>query len=294
MLQKISSLLAIIFFTYTPFAFANNKIESKSDKSSKWKMIFEDNFDGESLDRSIWVPSHFADSGNCRDIAVNIDSPETVAVRDGNLVLTVQHHPGQTPEFTTGRVQMAEWTGPDHNLNAKTTFSFTYGRVEFRAKMPEGAGFWPAVWMLPDPKAPGFNKHGKTWPATGEIDILEMSAGTPGRTTGALHFGDKEANDEYRVTEMWLPKEEPSFSDDFHTFALEWTDHSLTWYVDGKVMPGGHMTVETMGPGYQWIFDHPFYVIISLALGGNFGPPDENTQYPGEFLIDYIRIYQRQ
>jgi hypothetical protein len=163
-------------------------------------------------------------------------------------------------------------------------FDKTYGRFEFRAALPQGQGYWPALWMMPQDSVYG------GWAASGEIDVTENRGSDPTTVLGTIHFGGQWPNN--------LQSHGPSFTfpagdsvTNFHTYALEWTTNAIKWFVDDQLYET-QTSWSSTGGGYPAPFDQPFYIIMNLAVGGNFGGnPDTNTLFPGEMLVDYVRAY---
>lgn len=199
------------------------------------------------------------------------------AVQDGNghLVITAR-------EENPANYQC--WYGPcrytSARVNSADRFTQAYGHFEARIKVPRGQGMWPAFWMLGN----DFGDVG--WPASGEIDIMENVGFEPGTVHGSLHgpgYSGGEA-----VTGSYSLPDGQAFADDFHTFAIDWSPDSVTWSVDGNAYQT--KTPADLG-GDEWVFDHEFFLILNLAVGGYWpGDPDESTQFPQELVIDYVRV----
>jgi beta-glucanase (GH16 family) len=197
------------------------------------------------------------------------------AVHDGqgNLVITARReNPGNyqcwygTCEYTSAR------------LNTAGKFTQTYGTYEARIKMSRGQGMWPAFWMLGD------NIGDVGWPQSGEIDIMENVGFEPNTVHGTLHGpGYSGADGIGAAYSIGGP-----FADDFHTFKVEWSPNRIVWSVDGNIYQT--RTPADLG-GRQWVFDHPFFLILNLAVGGYWpGDPDGSTQFPNTLTIDYVRV----
>jgi beta-glucanase (GH16 family) len=159
-------------------------------------------------------------------------------------------------------------------------FTQRYGRFEASIKVPRGQGIWPAFWMLGD------NLGSVGWPQSGEIDIMEFVGRVPNEIFGTIHgpgySGGASFGDTY---DFGVP-----VSDSFHTFAIEWQPDRIDWFVDGILYHSA--TPASVAPN-QWAFNHPFYLILNLAVGGNFGGPvDPNVVFPRAMLVDYVRVYQ--
>ena len=171
-------------------------------------------------------------------------------------------------------------------LVTKGKFVQQYGKVIARIKLPYGQGIWPAFWML------GSNLDDKDvgWPRCGEIDIMENIGNELSIIHGTLHgpgySGAKALTGTYR-----LPNRKP-FSDDFHSFAIEWEAEAIRFYVDGKLYQT--KTPGDVPNGSLWVFDHPFFIILNLAVGGNFpGNVAKTTRFPQTMQIDYVRVYTK-
>ncbi len=168
-------------------------------------------------------------------------------------------------------------------IKTKAKFEQAYGRFEARLKLPYGQGIWPAFWML------GADIDTVGWPACGEIDIMENIGREPSMVHGTLHgpgySGASGVGGGYT-----LPA--GRFADDFHTFAVEWEPNVVRWYVDGQLYQT--RTPADLPAGSRWVFDHPFFMLLNVAVGGNWpGSPDASTVFPQTMLVDYVRVYRR-
>jgi beta-glucanase (GH16 family) len=181
-------------------------------------------------------------------------------------------------------------TGPDGirrdytsaRLLTKDKFAQRYGRFEARLKLPFGQGIWPAFWLL------GSNIDGAGWPACGEIDVMENIGKEPTIIHGTLHGPGYSGGN--AITGLYTLSDGQRFADDFHTFAIEWEPNAVRFYVDGTVYQT--KTPANLPAGGRWVFDHPFFMILNLAIGGNFpGPPDDTTTFPQTMMVDYVRVY---
>ena len=169
----------------------------------------------------------------------------------------------------------AEWISS--KLTTKDKVEIKYGLIEARVKVPTGAGTWPAFWML------GSNLQEVTWPNCGEIDIIEVRGRDPGNLVATLHgpgySGEHGCGKEWRTPF--------SMNDDFHTFSIEWLPDSITWLFDG--VPFSRKIKADVSPN-EWVFDHPFYLITNLAMGGGFTGEIDPSLEKAELVIDYIRV----
>ena len=180
-------------------------------------------------------------------------------------------------------------TGPDgikrdytsSRLLTKGKFTQRYGRLEARIKVPFGQGIWPAFWML------GADIDQVGWPSCGEIDIMENVGREPAVNHGSLHGPGYSGGSP--LTGIYTLPAGQKFADDFHTFAIEWEPTAVRFYVDDNLY-------QTRTPadlsGKRWAFDHPFFVILNVAVGGNFpGNPDDTTTFPQTMTVDFVRVY---
>ncbi len=241
-----------------------------------YELVWRDEFVGTELDRAKWNVEHstFGDGGNTLHCYV----PDSVAVRGGLLVLTGQQGlrtcpGGSTREYTSGMV-----TG-------EGLATFEEGWFEVRARVPDGRGLWPAIWM-----SPNSNVYGR-WPASGEIDLMEVRGDRPGTARVNVHYLDtlgRRAQNPHDVR----ASPGSSFSDEFHIFGLRWQHHELVFMVDRLEVHTVANWSTSVGPS-DAPFDQDFFFRLNLAIGGNYpGSPDETTPWPARFEIDWVRVFQ--
>ncbi len=190
-------------------------------------------------------------------------------VEDGSLVITALKENYGGRNYTSAR------------LRTKGNKEFKYGKIEARMRLPYGQGLWPAFWML------GTNNDEVGWPASGEIDIMEMVGGVTGDNTiyGTIHW---ENNDEHAQYGGSKSLSSGIFADTFHVFSVEWTQQYIRWYLDGT-----QYHVVDIKPAGLSVFHQDFFIILNLAVGGNWpGSPDASTVFPQQYEVDYIRVYQ--
>jgi beta-glucanase (GH16 family) len=197
----------------------------------------------------------------------------------GSLVITAKR---EDPNTTTYRCLYGACMYSSARLLTKGKFEFTYGRIEARVKIPAGQGIWPAFWML------GADIGTKPWPSCGEIDILENIGKEPTTVHGTIHgpgySGGAGLSQTFRQA--------AAFADDYHVYGIEWEPQAIRWYVDG--IQYGTKTPADLEQGRQWVFDHPFFLILNVAVGGQWpGLPDETTIFPQTMKVDYVRVYQK-
>jgi beta-glucanase (GH16 family) len=234
--------------------------------SKSQKLIFEENFDGSSLNEQHWnydlgdgCPKLCGWGNNERQIYAK----NNVKVVDGKLVITATK---TDSIYNSGKV------------HTKNKVEFKYGTVEVKAKLPTGHGLWPAIWML------GNDIDEKKWPLCGEIDIMEYVGKDPHVIHTSLHTADSFGN-----TINTKKTRNNKFEEGFHLYKMDWTKNAITFYIDNN-------KVYTFSPENKnekiWPFNKPFYLIINLAIGGNFGGPEVDDRiFPKEFIIDYVKVY---
>jgi beta-glucanase (GH16 family) len=254
--------------------------------TSDWKLIWSDEFDGpagSSPDPSKWQFNLGGNGWGNKEWEYYTDKPENASLDgDGSLVITAIEL--EDPKST----DLTCWYWPCRFTSARMltqeTFEFTYGRIEARIKVPYGQGIWPAFWML------GNDITTSGWPKSGEIDIMENIGREPSILHGTLH-GPGYSGGNGITSSITLP-EGQVFSDDFHIFALEWEADEIRWYLDGEQYASVAKD-ERFTDQKPWVYDHPFFIILNLAVGGAWpGYPDETTTFPQTMTVDYVRVYQ--
>jgi len=169
-------------------------------------------------------------------------------------------------------------------LITKEKFDFKYGRAEARIKVPSGTGVWPAFWMLGN----DIDKTG--WPTCGEIDVMEFIGREPSTIYGTLH-GPGYSGPNAIGGSISVSDGRRAF-DDFHVFAVEWTKDDIRWFFDGRNYKT--ITRGDIPPNTDWVFDHPFFIILNFAVGGKWpGGPGGSSRFPQSMLIDYVRVYAK-
>jgi beta-glucanase (GH16 family) len=201
-------------------------------------------------------------------------------IQSGNLVITALKETyadpsdGITRNYTSAR------------LRTQGLFSQSYGRFEARIRIPAGQGMWPAFWML------GNNINSVGWPKCGEIDIMENIGSEPGTVHGSLHSSSTVSRTSDATAPFSLPAGQ-NFADDFHLYAVEWEPGTVRFYVDSNLYVT--FTQSQWPAGGDWTFDHPFFIILNVAVGGDWpGSPDNTSVFPQQMLVDYVRVYTKQ
>ena len=265
-------------------------VRRRAGRNDDWRLVWQDEFDYEGAPdpakwtHDIWRPKKVNDEDQ-----YYTDRAKNVRVENGHLVIEAHREEFEGAEYTSGRIHTAG------------KGDFLYGRFEIRAKTPRGQGTWPAIWMLPsDPYKysttcePGEDWQGSetcdAWPNSGEIDILEHVGYQMGHVHGTVH------NRAY----YWVNWEqrkgriiEPTVDTEFHVYALEWHEDRIDIFVDDTL----YFTYVNEGTGWEaWPYDHPFHLIINIAMGGVWGRaggPTDDSQLPQQFLIDYVRVFEK-
>lgn len=242
-----------------------------------WKLVWEDNFN--KIDPDKWTfeigsPDWNGDGKPDRwgNNELQYYTADNASIKDGKLVITAKEEQvndmNTTFDYTSSR------------MITKDKFEVQYGRMEIRAKMPIGQGIWPAIWML------GNDIDTNPWPACGEIDIMEYLGHQPATVHGTVHgpvSGGAGVGSGYTL-------KEGTFHEDFHTFAIEWDPDEIEFYVDDTLY---HVANKYEIGENDWVFDHPHFFILNLAVGGNWpGYPDETTEFPQTMEVDYIKVYE--
>ncbi len=254
--------------------------ETATPQKDEWRLTWSDEFNGttnttpESDKWTVQVGGHWANN----EQQYYTNRPQNIHVANGNLVITAA-----AEEYSGADGVSRSYTSARIESNKK--FSQKYGRFEARIKVPEGQGMWPAFWLLGD------DIHEVNWPKCGEIDIMENVGSKPSTVLGTLH-GPGYSGSNGLSANFVLPGQK-NFSDDFHVMAVEWEPNVIRFYVDGNLY--STRTPADLPNGAKWVFDHPFFVIINLAVGGNLpGFPDATTHFPQSMLVDYVRVYERK
>jgi beta-glucanase (GH16 family) len=249
---------------------------SKAD----WVLTWSDEFDGpdgSGPDPAKWVTESGGNGWGNSELEYYTSRRQNAHLENSSLVIQA------IKEKFTG-TDGVERPYTSARLKTETRFSQRYGRFEARIQVPSGQGVWPAFWLLGE----DFPTAG--WPRCGEIDVMENVGKEPATIHGSLHgpgyFGENPLTATYTLAQG-------RFSDGFHTFAVEWEEASIRFYVDGELYQT--RTPSSLPASKHWVFDHPFYVILNLAVGGNMpGPPGDSTVFPQRMLVDYVRVYARK
>lgn len=231
--------------------------------------IWADEFDGSDINKNNWTFEMGNGQSGWGNNELQYYREQNAFIKDGFLVIEARREQFGGFDYTSTR------------MITRQKVDFTYGRVDIRAALPYGQGIWPALWML------GSNISFTNWPDCGEIDIMEMIGGGPGRDDtvhGTAHWG----NNGHTYLGGSKKLTEGSFQNEFHVFSVRWDEQLIRWYVDDQLYYSLDITSDDKAE-----FHNPFFFIFNIAVGGNWpGSPDATTRFPQRMIVDYIRVFQ--
>lgn len=284
--MKKSVLIGTVVSALSVFAFiscSGNEAKVSKNASSKYTeadIVWQEDFNGNELNLNDWNFEFHEKGWVNNELQSYDDSSENTYVKDGYLIIQPLKgmNADHTLNYTSGRI------------NTQGKHSFKYGRIESRLKVPQGQGFLPAFWMMPEDES----FYGQ-WPKCGEIDIMEVLGHQIDTCYGTLHFGEPHTQKQGTYT---LKK--GNFADEFHVFAVEWDPDEMRFYCDGIL----YKTVNdwfTKREGYDELtfpapYDQPYYIILNVAVGGSWpGNPTFETPFDekAQMVVDYVRVYQK-
>ncbi len=244
--------------------------QTSGGRYGNWNVTWSDEFNGASINSSVWTFDIGNNNGwGNNELEYYTSSPQNAYVSNGLLHIVALQQSVGGYHYTSAR------------MKTQRLYSKTYGRFEFRARLPAGVGFWPALWML------GTDITSAGWPGCGEIDVMENKGGFLTNVQGSLHSGSDETGI-YTLPEGSVT--------DFHNYLLEWTNTAVNWFADGVLYETQTNWTSSQG-AYPAPFNQPFFLIMNVAVGGNYlGNPSQgginsNSVFPGEMQVDYVRIY---
>lgn len=246
-----------------------------------WKVVFADEFDGPDgspIDTTKWTAETGGEGWGNAELEYYTDSTANARQEQGSLVITAT---------TEGADQHNCWYGACQYTSARLItrgkFEFTHGRVEARIQVPRGQGIWPAFWML------GSDIGDVGWPQCGEIDVMENVGKEPSIVHGTIHGpGYSGANGLSNSHTL----EGAALADDYHLYAVEWEPEEIRFYFDDVLY--GTQTSASVPAGGAWVYEHPFFLLLNVAVGGYWpGSPDGTTTFPQQMRVDYVRVSQR-
>jgi beta-glucanase (GH16 family) len=229
-----------------------------------WKLVWNDEFDGTSIDLNKWEYEVNGNGGGNNELQYYTANPLNSYIENGSLVIRAVKENYLGKQYSSARMRTL------HKGDWK------YGHVEVRATLPYGQGLWPAIWMLPTDPATG-------WPSSGEIDIMECLGQDPWTIYGTIHFA--QSGQHQQMGGNYKLRSDSSFAAGFHVYAIEWDSTSIQWFIDGT----RYFSANKGAP-----FDGRFHLLLNVAVGGNWpGSPNEFTTFPQMMVVDYVRVYQR-
>jgi len=245
-----------------------------ADPSSPWRLVWSDEFDGaagQAPDWTKWTAEIGAGGWGNDELQYYTDRAANVALDGaGHLEIVARAEAFGGSAYTSAR------------LISRDHFQRAYGRFEARLKLPSGQGMWPAFWLL------GGNYESAIWPECGEIDIMEQKGQAPEVIYGSLHGPGYSGGGSLTGAHV-VTGEHPVSS--FHLYAVEWRPGRVDWFVDGVAY--FTMTAADVAEWGRWVYDHPFFLILNVAVGGGFvGPPNGATSFPQKMVVDYVRVYE--
>ncbi len=255
--------------------------------SSYKKLVWNDEFDKPGLpDSSKWkMEEGFFHNEEQQYYTKN--RTENARVENGNLIIEARKEKFDNKDFDASKKGFkyayphADYTSA--SLTTKGIQHFKYGRIELRAKLPKGKGVWPAFWML------GENRDQIGYPFCGEIDIMEYTGKDPNRIHATIHYSRNDGSEKVVSSGTTFKKRKPF--NDFHVYAMEWNKKKIDFYFDKKKYYS--FDIEEAGDKKNNPFYKPFYLILNFALGGTWGGTIDDKILPQQFLIDYVRVYQK-
>jgi len=254
--------------TYLP---VDNTGYTTASSNSGLTLAWSDEFSGKTLNTGNWIYETGGSGWGNNELEYYTSSLNNSFLTGGYLVIEARKETMSSNNYTSARIKTED------------KMTFTYGRIDIRAKLPKGQGLWPAIWMLGN----NISQPGYGWPACGEIDIMELLGQDPQKVYGTVHWGiagqaSTHIGGNYSVTTG-------DFSSSFNVFSLQWDASKLTFLVDDIACFIANKA--DIGPNYP--FDKPFFFIMNVAVGGNWpGSPNSSTSFPQRMIVDYVRVFQ--
>jgi beta-glucanase (GH16 family) len=242
--------------------------------AQQWHLIWSDEFDGpagSAPDPLKWTYDLGAGGWGNQELETYTNQPDNVQ-QDGKGHLIIRAVRDASGNYTSARIKTED------------RFAVTYGRIAARMKIPRGQGMWPAFWML------GTNIKGSGWPQCGEIDVMENIGKEPSVVHGTVH-GPGYSGAHGISAKDELPSK-AALADDYHVYAAEWSPDKIVFLLDEQ--PYATVTPSALPPGTKWVYDHPFFLLLNVAVGGGWpGNPDAATVLPQELLVDWVRVFSK-
>jgi len=277
--------LIIFIFSSALLSYCSKDDKTTNPKEDKvslsiegYNLVWNDEFDGTEIDKTKWEHEVNGLGGGNNELQYYTDLSENSFVANGVLSIVARQ------EEYTGTDGKRYYTSA--RMRALHKGDWKYGRFEIRAKLPYGQGLWPAIWMLPTEWIYG------GWPASGEIDIMELLGHETDKVYGTIHYGGTPPNNVHSGNSYKLTS--GTFAGSYHVFRFDWEESEMRWYVDDKLY-STQKTWYSNSFQYPAPFDELFHMILNVAVGGNWpGNPDLSTQWPQKMEVDYVRVYQKK
>jgi beta-glucanase (GH16 family) len=235
------------------------------DAMAAWQLVWSDEFTGPAINTTVW--KYEIGSIRNNELQAYTNRSENARIENGCLVIEARKESYNGSAYTSA------------SLNTRGTQAWQYGRIEMRAKLVKGKGMWPAFWAM---------GNSGSWPACGEIDLMELIGGGPGydnRIYATIHW-DSSGHRQYGGSQTLMSG---TFADSFHVIGVEWDSAAIRWQRDGVQFFSAPLTAAARSAFHQ-----PFYLLVNLAVGGSWpGSPDTATVFPQQYQIDWIRVYQQ-
>jgi beta-glucanase (GH16 family) len=256
--------------TYMPI---DNAGYTSASSYSGMTLAWSDEFNGKTLNTSSWTYETGGNGWGNNELEYYTNSVKNTFLTGGYLVIEARQETIGTNNYTSAR------------LKTEDKKTFTYGRIDIRAKLPKGQGLWPALWMLGN----NISQSGYAWPACGEIDIMELLGQDYQRVYSTVHWG--QANSSFHDSKGGnYTLTSGNFYDTFHVFSMQWDTSKMVFLIDDYTIFTVNKSDMTTG---TYPFDKPFFFIFNVAVGGAWpGNPNSSTPFPQRMIVDYVRVFQ--
>ena len=282
----VYSILLFVFFFVAILACEGEIKETKDDPvisdTSAWLLVWFDEFDGAGIDDEKWNKLLWRPGWVNNESQAYTDRDTNLFIRDGKLVIRGLIEPGYAGTDYSGTDYVADFTSG--RVNTAGLAGWTYGKFDIRAKLPKGNGSWPAIWML------GSNISTVGWPHCGEIDIMEHVGHDDGNIHASIHTTDFNHMIGTQKSGQVIV---PTATDSFHVYSLEWDSTYIRYLINDD--PYFFIYNDSNGDENKWPFNNPHYIIVNLAIGGDWGGAQgiDNSAFPMEMEVDFIQVFKK-
>ena len=287
MTHKILTIFSLVVFLMF-FSVCEKNVNPKQDlqnndqEAGRWELVWHDEFDSDAIDEQKWNKLLWKPGWVNNELQAYTDRDTNLFIRDGRLVIRGLIEPGYAGTDHTGTDYNADFTSG--RMNTVGLATWTYGRFDIRARVPKGRGSWPAIWML------GANISTAGWPHCGEIDIMEHVGYDDGNIHASIHTTDY---NHMIGTQRSGQVTVQTATDSFHVYSLEWDSTYIRYMVNND--PYFFIYNDSNGNENRWPFDNPHYMILNLAIGGDWGGVQgiDNSAFPMEMEVDFVRAFKK-